>query len=446
MLGADARQTGNGAAAEGTALRVTVINGDLTFIRQPLLLGHYRSTRLTGTERVMNRLIGGAMEVSLEKGLYPDPPGTDQTFVNTRTHPDNPFQLPRPEANERLDALDTRRARTEVRAQSTQGDLPRGLIADASNDQNSDPQIGRTLFQLLVPVEIEPFLAGTTEMQIELDGGTAGIPWELLDTNSRGRQESQPWTIRAKLLRKLRTETFRANVVDADAESSVLVIGEPACDPKIYPSLPGARAEARAVAERFSQPGALGVDRVAALIRPDDESDGPDARRVTNALMHVNGWRIVHIAGHGEPPEKLGSIPVKPGDPPQRDGKPRGVVLSKGFLGPAEIQGMRTVPELVFVNCCHLAARNTAQLFVPDDSLCGKPYNRAQFASTVAEQLIKIGVRCVIAAGWAVEDRAAMTFATKFYDAILRSTRFIDAVSQAPGSRRPSVPMTARRP
>jgi tetratricopeptide (TPR) repeat protein len=40
-------------------------------------------------------------------------------------------------------------------------------------------------------------------------------------------------------------------------------------------------------------------------------------------------------------------------------------------------------------------------------------------------------VRCVIAAGWAVEDGPAMTFATTFYDALLRGRRFIDAVSQA---------------
>jgi hypothetical protein len=38
--------------------------------------------------------------------------------------------------------------------------------------------IGRTLFKLLVPLEMEPFLGGTTEMQLEVDGGTAGIPWE----------------------------------------------------------------------------------------------------------------------------------------------------------------------------------------------------------------------------------------------------------------------------
>ena len=57
--------------AGAAPLRITVVNGDLTFQQAPLLLGHYRATRLTGTERVMNTLIGGAMKQSLDMGLYP---------------------------------------------------------------------------------------------------------------------------------------------------------------------------------------------------------------------------------------------------------------------------------------------------------------------------------------------------------------------------------------
>ena len=100
--------------------------------------------------------------------------------------------------------LDTRRARTEVRAQATQGPLLRRLVATASNDKNTDDQIGRTLFRLLVPVELEMFLGGSTEMVIELDPGTAGIPWELLDTDVPGSGDKRPWAIRSKLIRKLR--------------------------------------------------------------------------------------------------------------------------------------------------------------------------------------------------------------------------------------------------
>jgi hypothetical protein len=575
----------SGAAARQTTLCVSVVNGDLTFVRQALLLGHYRSLRLMGTERVMDGLVNHAMEDSLRAGLYPDRPGDQKIFWNSTVLRDNPWRVPRPEAvvvvglgeegklrpselvetvrqgviawvqrkaeeddagreqeegpavvpaalelastlvgsgggievaqsaqliaqgvreaNARLAegpwpvighlhlielylnragealralqlqalaspgayrltdtvvsgtggmtrpiedsyrgadydfisavtrksahgaaeiayAVDTKRARTEVTGQTTQVALMRELIANAASDRNRDTLTGRTLFQLLVPLTLEPFFGGTTDMLLELDDKTAGIPWELLDTGTGAAGDSRPWAIRAKLLRKLRTETFRGPTRDAGADSSILVIGEPLCDRKQYPELPGARAEARAVVERFGTTGG-----VRALIAADEDPEGtaPDALAVTGALLERD-WRIVHIAGHGELPEKVGPAPQKEGDPPQKYGSPRGVVLSNGsFLGPAEIASMRTVPELVFVNCCHLGAHSSDRTLGENDA--------PGFAANVADALIRIGVRCVIAAGWAVDDGAASVFATTLYAALLRGCRFADAVGEA---------------
>ena len=151
---------------------------------------------------------------------------------------------------------------------------------------------------------------------------------------------------------------------------------------------------------------------VTALISDDPSQVGSNARTVVNALFE-KPWRIVHIAGHGMPGE---------------NGKPGGVVLSNGlFLGPDEIGNMRTVPELVFVNCCHLGSADA-------DQLLNTKYDRAEFASGVAGALIAIGVRCVVAAGWAVDDDAASVFAEEFYGSLLRGNRFIDAVGR--GARR----------
>ena len=97
-------------------------------------------------------------------------------------------------------------------------------------------------------------------------------------------------------------------------------------------------------------PNALDGTLVKPLISADPSEVGADARTVVNALFE-RPWRIVHIAGHGALPEK---------------GKPGGVVLSNGsFLGPDEIRNMRVVPELVFVNCCHLASGDPDQLLNP---------------------------------------------------------------------------------
>ena len=604
-------------------LHITVINGDLKFVRHPLMVGHYTSSNVTGTEAVVDRLIGGTMSESLALRQYPDAPGTHQFFANTGLNNDNPLQLPRPECvvviglggegnlrsselaytvqmgalalaqrifeqsqevpaacelaatligsggagisagqaaqaiaqgvrdadvalaelNARLDAggaagarrrrwpriahvylielyldraseawralyaqaesapgryqlsdaiasgigamrrpldggyrgtasdylrataallpsgeavldytIDTKkRARTERLLQPVQERLLRDLVAQASNDLNTDSQIGRTLFKLLVPLELEPFLGGTTEMLLQVDRATAGIPWELLDTGCDGRSAtggavaaggaSTPWAIRAKLIRTLTTVDHRRSVVDARPDADVLVIGEPKCDPALYPRLPGARTEARAVHDLLIKPGASLAGTVVGLYAEDESTPGPDARTVINALMSRN-WRIVHIAGHGEAPNDQnngggeqrhgveawgGDAAAAPHSALTRAKNARGVVLSNGtFLGPCEISSMRVVPELVFVNCCHLAGRNAAQTM---DAATN--FDRTRFASGVAEALIETGVRCVVAAGWAVDDEAALHFATHFYRALLRGARFIDAVAEA---------------
>jgi hypothetical protein len=191
--------------------------------------------------------------------------------------------------------LDTKRARSEIRAQATQSRLLRQLGAGAPQTKATDEPIGHALFNLLIPLEMEPFLGGTTDIQLEVDGGTAGIPWEMLESDaSDDGSDPRPWAVRTKLLRKLRTADFRAQVADATADDSVLVIGEPACDPDIYPRLWGARDEAEAVAQRLSS--AVGVHRVQALISPDD----PDKLGADAEPSSTHSWaRLAHrsVAG-----------------------------------------------------------------------------------------------------------------------------------------------------
>ena len=541
-------------------VRISVVNGNLKFVRQPLLLGHYRSLKLTGTEAVMDRLIDGAMSRSLGAGLYPSAIGSHQVFVNLWHNPDDPFAMPRPaavvvvglgeegtlratdlittvrqatlayaqrmsesaaggpttfdlaatligtggigmqigtaaqaiaqgvaQANERLTApdasaasrwpvvgnlqlielyldrateahhalstltttspqrfdlvpqietgqgglprpvrsgyrgagydfitverrssgkgdavieftLDTQRARSEVRGQATQLRLVDELVRVGADDKNRNTQIGRTLFQLLVPLELEPFLSGASSVLLQLDSATAAYPWELLDTRrdeTTSQDDSRPWAVRTRMLRKLRTADFRSNPADARSDAGVLVIGEPQCDPQKYPPLPGAAEEARAVAEVL----------------------GAEARLNLDALMVVNAafeqpYRVIHIAGHG--------IYF-------RDGT-GGVALSnETVFGPREVKAMRIVPELAFINCCHLGRIEPGST-VKASALGDK---RPLFAANVAEELIKNGVRCVVAAGWAVDDDPAKLFATRFYQALKGGSTFAEAIGTA---------------
>jgi hypothetical protein len=109
-------------------------------------------------------------------------------------------------------------------------------------------------------------------------------------------------------------------------------------------------------------------------------------------------YKILMIAAHGE-------VNVK-----GLDGKARtGVVLSDGvMLTAAEVGQMEVVPDLVFLNCCHLAKADNN----PEVS-----YNR--LAYSLARELIEMGVRCVIAAGWAVDDKAACAFSESFFESFV---------------------------
>ena len=68
---------------------------------------------------------------------------------------------------------------------------------------------------------------------------------------------------------------------------------------------------------------------------------------------------------------------------------------------------LRHVPEFVFINCCHLGAMKEEV----------EP-RWGELAANLATQFIQMGCKAVIAAGWAVDDRAATTFAQTFYAAM----------------------------
>ena len=87
------------AAPDGT-LAVSVLNGNLAFVRLPLMVGHYKSLALTGTEHVVDGLIGRTMStaLSLNASFYPEATGTHQVFINTRRDPSVPSGLGQPPA------------------------------------------------------------------------------------------------------------------------------------------------------------------------------------------------------------------------------------------------------------------------------------------------------------------------------------------------------------
>jgi CHAT domain-containing protein len=142
------------------------------------------------------------------------------------------------------------------------------------------------------------------------------------------------------------------------------------------PDLPGATAEARAVADIISTAGYQ-------VTEAPPSSEGID---VVNRL-YEKPYRILHVSAHGV---------YRAG---QGKNRRTGVVLSNGLLlTAAEIAALEVVPDLVFLNCCF-----TGRL----DAIPQTPYNR--LAYSVARELIESGVRTVIAAGWAVTMKRHVT-------------------------------------
>ena len=212
-----------------------------------------------------------------------------------------------------------------------------------------------------------------------VDEHSARFPWELF--HDRLGRHNRPLAVETALIRQLEVDDFRTVVVQCESETA-LVVANPVTT--LYPSLEGAAEEGRQVAAALA-----GLQmQVTAHIH----SSGAAIRRD----LYSGSYRLLHLAGHG-----VHQFPAS------------GMVIGDhDFLTPAEIGQLRPVPELVFLNCCHLGRTDVA-------------------AANLAVQFIKLGVRAVIAAGWAVDDRAAATFAGQFYQSFLSGTPFGEAVREA---------------
>ncbi|RPI42309.1 MAG: CHAT domain-containing protein, partial [Betaproteobacteria bacterium] len=102
-------------------------------------------------------------------------------------------------------------------------------------------------------------------------------------------------------------------------------------------------------------------------------------------------------------------------------GPATGMALGGGlYLSPAEVHQMRIVPQLVFLNCCYLGQMRS-----------DKPKRFHRIAANLAAAFIDNGVRCVVAAGWEVDDAAAKCFAEAFYREMIAGQTFAAAVLEA---------------
>ena len=213
------------------------------------------------------------------------------------------------------------------------------------------------------------------------------------------------------IVRQFSTTHYRPQVRNT-LDKTAYVVGDPSTE-GYYTAFPDAN---RPDADRLDPlPGA---EKESMTVRRNLESQGyevvmaPSGSKGVDVInkLFKKPYRIIHISAHG-------IFQAGEGEDARS-----GVVLSDGLLLTAvEIGQLEVVPDLVFLNCCFLGKVNN-----PPKTA----YNR--LAYSVARELIEIGVRAVVVAGWAVRDDAGEFFAETFYRTLLHERKmFGEAIHTA---------------
>ncbi|HEY5512218.1 MAG TPA: CHAT domain-containing protein, partial [Geomonas sp.] len=310
-------------------------------------------------------------------------------------------------------------ARIEETVLPTQRALVDRLVEQAVTQTTVSQDDMVAIYNLVSPNALKERAPDQGDVLMMLDEKAARYPWEMMHICVGGRKI--PLALRAGLMRQLSVKEFRQRPARA-YQARALVIAEPQLpDDSDLPPLPGARQEGRAVAASLAGHGYQVTQRI-----------GSEPIKIVSALF-ADDYRILHLAGHGIYNHPITS---KESDCSEKTRYVTGMVLdwpnqgaadSKApvFLTSVEVKQMAVVPELVFINCCFLGKVEGS---TPDARSHG---NRNLFAASLAASFIGMGVRAVVAAGWAVNDAAAEAFAARFYDCLLDGSSFGEAVTAA---------------
>ena len=311
-------------------------------------------------------------------------------------------------------------ARTEETVLPTQRCLVESLIAEAIRGLGVEARDMAAIYNLLTPNALKERAPDQGDLLMMLDEGAAGYPWEMMQVGDPERREAL--ALRAGLLRQLVLPGYRERVAYSVGTRALVVANPELPKGAPFPDLPGAQSEGEAVAAVLSDRGFI-----------PERCIRSNPRQILGALFDGE-YRILHLAGHGvhrfEKKRRREDCSFESRyvtgmvlDWKQGDGQGGAEPV---LLTAAEVRQLRRVPELVFINCCFLGVpgpqESRRRTTLEEPSL---------FAASVAKEFISMGVRAVIAAGWAVNDSAAKAFASHFYGAMLDGSSFGEAVHGA---------------
>lgn len=285
--------------------------------------------------------------------------------------------------------LISEQARNLVVEEPDQRQFVDGLIAESIGACTDQPGLSRALFELMVPNQFKSSLADAQGMILAVDVHAGAYPWELM--RHLPERDSPPLATQVSLIRQLATPHGRLGghptsnkkiLLVADTQSGLVKLG-------------GASGEGKHLQRLYEQQGY----EVAPLF---NTSLAPLAHQLFD-----HSYQVLHFAAHG--------VVNEPGK------GYTGLVLGNGaYLTSAQVNKLPYVPELVFINCCHLG-----------DMAPETQPRWGELAANLSTQFIEMGSKAVVAAGWVVNDAAASSFASTFHEAMLAGQTFAQAVLAA---------------
>jgi len=293
-------------------------------------------------------------------------------------------------------SVSTPGAREEEQLLFTSKNILNKILDDISVENNWTRARAKTIFELLIPNAFKQQFRRKGNLTWILDKESAGYPWELLQDETAAEK---PICYEGGMIRQLLTQDT-SSTIEKSTGTGVLVVADPDLQGGNgnLSQLPGARKEGETVLAVLQENGYTTREVI-----------NGSATQVVEALMSGE-YRIIHLAGHGLFDEK----------DPANSGM---LIGDKLFLTTREISQMSKTPELVFVNCCYLGKTSGVAENLYRD--------RYKLAANIGTQLIENGVKAVIAAGWKVNDTAALAFANEFYRRMMEGKNFGDAVRDA---------------
>ena len=340
------------------------------------------------------------------------------TSVDDEVENRGPFGMKRPKERRALKYVAIAgRARAEADLVAHQRSLVERYVQRITQRraEEGDASPARTLFELLWPNRLKEQSLDDRNLRLILDESSAALPWEMMDdrrpwtvaTGADGKENFGPPVTRFGVIRQLMAMNFRRTMPKVNGNKA-LVIGDPRGEASGLSELPGAQNEAETVAAALKARGYEVTKLIGSNVWPE---------QVISQLF-AHAWQIVHIAAHGVVNHAFPNDPLRE--------KKTGVVLGGSMVLDAEIlEQMPVPPDLFFVNCCLLGNIDPSE---ENEHLRG---NRPALASSVAVQLIKMGVRAVVAAGWEVGDESAKLFAKELYAGLLDGGSFGEVTQQA---------------